>query len=251
MVLPAFVLTLMVPAASGAHPAWQVVDLIWEYMGGREAFAKARFVEFTFAVEKKGEIKSTRQHTWDRYSGDYVLEFKDTKTGDEWKVFFNVESKKGVALKNGTGVNEEENTRAIERAYGIFCNDTYWLLAPTKLQDPGARIQFIGHAGRVEAEGSEGEFIVIYLFFDQEVGVTPGDKYWFNVRHSGQIASWRYVLEGGEEGEWDWTDEKDCGMGIRLSVRKVSRDGDTAIVFPNVKLSATMDPSRFQPPSGS
>lgn len=251
VVLPAFVLALMVPGVCRAHPAWQIVDLIWEYLGGRDTFARARYVEFTFAVENKGEIKGSRQHTWDRYSGDYVLEFKDSKTSDEWKIFFNIDTRKGVALKNGGGVTEEENTQALERAYRIFCNDTYWLLAPTKLQDPGARIQYIGHAGKVEAEGSEGEFVVIYLFFDQKVGVTPGDKYWFNVRHSGQIASWRYLLESGEEESWDWTDEKDCGMGIKLSTRKVSKDGETAIVFPNVKLSETMDRARFQPPSGS
>jgi hypothetical protein len=244
-------LALAVPRISDGHPAYQMVDLVWEHLGGRAAYAKARFVEFTFAVEKKGEIKMSRKHAWDRYTGDYVLEFTDSKTNEPWKVIFNIDTKKGVALKNGAGVSPEENAKVVERAYGMFCNDTYWLLAPAKLEDPGAKIQFVGHAGKPEADGSEGEFVVLHLFFAQKVGVTPGDQYWLNVTHQGQIVSWRYLLEGGSEGEWQWVDEQDCGMGITLSMRKVSKDGESAIVFPHVRLSDTMDRARFQRPSGS
>lgn len=251
LVAATLLLTLLGPGESDSHPAWLVVDSIWTHLGGRDAFKKVRYIEFTFAVEQKGEMKTSRQHTWDRHNGDYVLEFTDAKTKDTWKIQFNIDSKKGVAFKNGSQVGEDENAQALERAYAIFCNDTYWLLAPTKLEDPGAKIQFMGHAGKPEAAGSEGEFVVLHVFFDKKVGVTPGDQYWFNVTHSGVVHSWRYVLESGNEGEWLWTDEKDCGMGIRLSTRKVAMDGNMAIVFPQVKFSATMDRSRFQHTPGS
>lgn len=230
-----------------AHPAVEVVDLIWDHIGGKENFEKCRYIEFTWQSETDGQIKRTRKHTWDRYEGDYVVEFTDA-SGDAYTVYMNVETLEGVALKNGSKLSAEENAAWVETAYEIFCNDTYWLLSPTKLQDPGARIQFVGHAGEKDADGSEGEFIVLHLWFEDNVGVTPGDEYWFNITHEGVIASWRYVLEDGEKNQWEWTDERDCGMGMLLSTRKVS--GNRAITFPEVKFSETIDRSVFTPPGG-
>jgi hypothetical protein len=240
------VVTALVPILAWGHPATVVLDLIWEHVGSKSQYEKVRYIEFTWAAEEDGETKTTRKHTWDRYEGDYVLEFTDAKTGDGYKVYFNVDSKKGVALRNGEAVDEAENQELVDRAYAMFINDTYWLLVPTKLEDFGARVQFVGHAGKPEAHGSEGEFIVLHLFFVKDVGLTPGDEYWLYVRHSGQIAKWRYVLESGREGEWDWSDEKDCGMGIVLATRKVSTEANRAIVFPHVKLSETMDRGVFE-----
>jgi len=240
-----------VPIGASAHPAIEIVDLIWEYLGGRENYAKCRYLEFTFASEQDGDIRYSRKHTWDRYEGNYVVEFKDRKTDDDYKVYFNVDTKRGVAFQNGSAVDEARNAELIEKGYALFINDTYWLLMPTKLNDPGAKVQFVGHAGEVEAHGSEGEFVVLHLWFKKGAGLTPGDNYWIYVTHDGAIVRWRYELEGGTKGDWEWKDEKDCGMGIILSTRKESEDGARAIVFPEVKFSETLDSSVFEPPPGS
>ena len=237
---------LLFPVAAAGHPAVVIVDKVWKHLGGEAAYEKCRYVEFTWTSEADGNVKSERKHTWDRYAGDYVLEFVDSKTSDEYKIYFNVDSKKGVALRNGSAVDAAENAELLERAYGLFINDTYWLLVPTKLQDPGAKIRFVGHAGQPEADSSEGEFVILHLYFDKKVGLTPGDQYWFHVTHEGEIVKWRYVLEDGHEGEWDWADEKDCGMGVVLPMKRVSSDGDRAIVFRDVKFSHERDRSVFE-----
>jgi hypothetical protein len=240
------VLVLMSPIAASSHPAPVIIDLVWKHIGGKSRFEKARYVEFTWAHESGGDIDRTRKHVWDRYEGDYVVEFADAKTSDEYRVYFNIFDKQGVALRNGSPVGDDENTELVDRAYRIFCNDTYWLLLPAKLQDPGARLQFVGHAGKPVRAHQDGEFVVLHLFFKEGVGLTPGDEYWLYVRHSGEIAKWRYVLEDGHEGEWEWTEEKDCGMGLLFSTRKASVNGDDAIVFPEVRFSETMDRSVFE-----
>jgi hypothetical protein len=271
------------PAAAWSHPAYQVVDWIWQHLGGQDAYEKCRYVEFTWTYEHEGDAKAARSHTWDRYEGDYVLEFTDSRTNDEYKVYFNVNTRTGVAVKNGTAVGEDENAQLVERAYSMFANDTYWLLLPMKLRDPGARLQYVGHASKtgdrdiqepaprywvnltkeeeVEAHkerlqksekgtGDLHTLVVLHLWFFREVGLTPGDKYWLYVTHDGAIVGWRYVLEGGDEGEWEWTDEKDCGMGITLPTKKVSADGSKTVVFPDVKFRETMDRTVFQPSPG-
>ena len=83
MLVLAFVAAAAIAPAVLAHPAKHVVDLIWTYLGGQEVYERARFVEFTFAWERDGEIQGSRSHTWDRYSGDYVVEAKDPENGDD------------------------------------------------------------------------------------------------------------------------------------------------------------------------
>ncbi|MDH3217418.1 MAG: hypothetical protein OEN01_14225 [Candidatus Krumholzibacteria bacterium] len=244
----ALMLALLLPVAADGHPAIQVVDWIWKHVGGKSQFASVRYVEFTWAAEAEGKVGGSRIHKWDRYTGDYVLEFTNGETNEQYKVFFNVDTRKGVALKNGSKVDDDETPPIIDRAYRIFINDTYWLLFATKLEDPGARIGFVGHDGKPEQDGSEGEFVVLHLFFQENVGLTPGDQYWIYVTHEGQIVKWRYRLESGREGEYEWLDEKDCGMGVILSLRRVSADGKRAIVFPHVKLSRTLDRAVFEYP---
>ncbi len=271
------------PAMSWGHPAYEVVDAIWYHLGGKEAYEKCRYLEFVWTYEHEGDVKATRSHTWDRYEGDYVLEFTDSKTHDTYKVYFNVNSRKGVAFKNGAAVGEDETAQVLERAYSMFINDTYWLLLPTKLNDPGVRLQFIGHARKAgerdieepsapswidvtdeEAvrehnervkqgsgiEDPQSLLIVLHLWFSKKVGLTPGDEYWLYVTHDGAVVGWRYVLEGGDEGEWVWTEETDCGMGITLPTKRNSADGSGVVVFPNVTFSETMDRGVFEPSPG-
>jgi hypothetical protein len=289
VVIASVLMAVLLPASAWSHPAYEVVQWIWDHLGGEDAFEKCRYIRFTWTYEHEGEVKSTRSHVWDRFEGDYVLEFTDSKTSAEYKVYFNVNSKRGSAFKDGAAVPETENAQLVERAYSIFINDTYWLLAPTKLRDPGARIQFVGHSRRVgdrdvkqpheegsrfidlteerahhdhsthDAGGDEGRedweedpdvsLVVLHLWFFKKVGLTPGDEYWLYVRHDGTVVGWRYVLESGQEAQWEWADERDCGMGIRLPTRRISADGSTAIVFPDVAFSETMDRHVFQPES--
>ena len=238
-------IALLIPKLSASHPPHVMVDSVWSHLGGRETFEKARYVRFTWAYEQEGTIVVSRDHTWDRYQGAYVLAMKDRKTGDAIKVFFNVDTKKGTALRNGTPLEGKEADEVLERAYGVFINDTYWLLAPTKLEDYGARLRFDTH----EEVESFGELPVLHLSFDN-VGLTPGDQYWLYTTNDGQVVKWRYKLEGGSEGEYLWQDERDCGMGLRFCSRKASLDGKKAIVFPVIEFMETMDRAVFEAATG-
>ena len=279
LVAAAVITTLAAQAIAQGHPAPIVVDMVWGHVGGKDNYEKVRYLEFTWAYEADGEVKGARNHVWDRYTGDYVLEMKDRDTGDDIKVYFNVQSKEGVALVNGEPFEADAAREMLDRAYGVYINDTYWLLAPLKLDDYGVRLKALGHSNgetitpfdeptfRLDSGDREhrheqtdkereaerqrkieehGDLIALHVFFDGDIGLTPGDQYWFFITHDGEVKRWRYELESGRTGEYDWVDEKDCGMGVMMSTRKQKTDGTGAIVFPNVRFSETMDRSVFE-----
>jgi hypothetical protein len=273
----AVALAVLCPAVASAHPATIVIDLVWKHLGGKEQYKKVRYVEFTWASKSDGKAGNERKHLWDRYTGDYVLELTDSESGDELEIYFNIETKQGVVVRNGSIVEGEDAEKMIERAYGTFINDTYWLLVPTKLEDYGARVQFIGHEGlpeelewhrmsdderrawareqkhvvsgddhNHEVDEHKDAAIVLHLWFEGEVGLTPGDEYWLYITHEGEILRWEYKLQGGHEGSWVWSDPTDCGMGMTFSTRRVHVDGNREIYFPTVKFTDEMDRSAFE-----
>lgn len=266
---------LCLPALGSAHPASYIEDQVWKHMGGRDAYKKVRYVAFTWVSETDGKQTSVRKQMWDRYTGDYVVEYAEGN-GDKVKIYLNIDTKKGVAVRNGAVVSGEEGTKLVDRGYRIFINDTFWLLCPMKFQDWGARVKFEGHEN-VPPEFEWGEMneeqrrqyararehdpkiqemeqqhhdapMIMHLWYEENVGLTPGDQYWFYVLHTGQIIKWHYKLEDGTERTWLWDDEKDCGMGITLATRRTTSDGDRTIYFSDVKFSADMDRSAFTPP---
>ena len=237
-------LVATVPAPAGAQNPAPVIDRVWEHVGGRERFAEARYVQFTWAAERDGEVTRAREHTWDRQTGDYVLRGKDSKTGEALEMYFNVHTREGTAFRDGETVGEAENLEMCQQAYAAFINDTYWFITPTKLEDPGVHVS----VAEVLA-GADGDTTVLHLRFDDGIGLTPGDQYWLYVTNDGRIAKWRYVLESGREGAWTWLQEEDCGMGLRFATRKQSLTSTTAIVMRGVHFSETLDRARFVPPT--
>ena len=61
----------------------------------------------------------------------------------------NVNTKEGSAWLKGKALEGEEQKKPLERAYGAWVNDTYWLLMPYKLRDPGVilRLRRRGEGG--------------------------------------------------------------------------------------------------------
>ncbi len=230
---------LMAGAILKAQDKETVVKKVWEHIGGKDTFYMARYLEFTFRVEKGGQILSERNHLWDRFTGNYVYEEDLPEENGSVRVVFNVNTRIGKVYKNHVEMGSQESDEWIKKAFGRYINDTYWLLVPTKLEDPGLNLEFD------QEKSSDSNMSVLHLSFEN-VGLTPGDQYWLYVENNGRIGKWIFKLESGHEGEYDWLDEKDCGAGIILATRKISRDGFRSISFPNTHFSVEMDIKRFE-----
>ena len=213
-------------------------------LGGKAAWEKARQLRFDFIVDSEGKRVAEFHHAWDRYTGDYRLLGTD-KSGAPYAVYFNVNTREGTAFVNGRPVAGDEKAKLLETAYGRFINDSYWLLAPWKVFDPGVQRTYDG-----EKPGPDG-FVcdVIKLSFDG-VGLTPKDVYWLWVTRDGhQMLQWQYVLGGAAEEPTTalWKDWRTFG-GIRLSVEKVFPGHPRRILFENVAVSSSRDDSLFASP---
>jgi hypothetical protein len=196
-----------------------VVDRLLTALGGREAYAGMKSLRLTFAVSVNDTVRTSRTHWWNRVTGDYRVQGKG-RDGQEYVVLFNVGSRRGRAALGGRELAGDELAQWLERGYGLFINDTYWLLMPFKLEDPGVRLRLTGTA---DFEGIP--CARLEVTFDK-VGLTPGDTYWVYVdRTTGRMPGWGFLLEGerdkpdAAETRWAWTDWSEHG-GLMLAGRK-------------------------------
>jgi hypothetical protein len=184
-----------------------------EASGGEKAFRGLPYLQFYFGSESPLGERRGRLHLWDRMTGRYRLEYP-RGTDTTVVVLFNTETREGQAYVNGEAAQDSEDL--VLSAYGAFINDTYWLLMPTKMMDPGVSRTLVPDSNSTDLE-------VVRLNFDN-VGLTPGDAYYVYLdRQTGMVRRWNYVLESGREGRWDWEDfvERDGPQGVvRLSTRK-------------------------------
>ena len=241
-----------------------LADLSMAALGGRQAWEGTRFIYFAFAVEKDGKRVAYRTHLWDRFDGQLRFETRG-KDGAAVVVLMDVNSRIGDAYRlpkeapaDGASPGPAATTPArleaaaakplLDDAYEAWINDTYWLLMPYKMKDPGVRLKYAGEERR---DGQE--YDLIELTFD-DVGLTPRDRYWAHVsRRTHLMDRWSYILQDDPPGSpptiWDWNGWARRGR-ILLSPEKVSlRKGATLkILHPIMEVYDTLPDSYFKNP---
>ncbi len=120
---------------------------------GKAAWDSTAWVQWTFMGK--------RHFIWNKKEGWLQVTY-----GSE-KILLNLNNlSDGLAYRNDTLLEGEESVKALEFAWAAFCNDSFWLNAPSKLRDPGVVL---------EAKGDTA-LLVSYT----SGGVTPGDEYlWY------------------------------------------------------------------------
>lgn len=229
-------------AALGAGPLAaagpeQVAERVLDAMGGQKAWDDTRFLHFTFA--------GRRGHWWDRYTGRHRVEGK-TQEGQAYVVLENINTKEGTAYLDGRKQEGEKAAELLKLAYGTWVNDTYWLLMPYKLRDPGVRLTLDGE------ETIDGEtYDKLALSFDH-VGLTPGDRYWAYVnRKTGLMDRWAFHLEDMKPEDppsrWAWQGWQRYG-GILLAPHRVQIGGDRKLELGEISVAPIAD-SAFDSPA--
>ena len=165
-------------------------------------------------------------HAWDRYTGDY----RRHGHGQDRRA---LRRRTSTSTRRPGGVSSTacrpratSEAKRLENAYGRFINDTYWLLAPWKIFDPGVHLTYDGEK---PCPGG-GTCDVLKLSFEN-VGLTPKDMYWLWVTRDGRhMVQWQYVLGGASEPPttvaWkDWqNDGRHAAVARQADVRRALRD---------------------------
>jgi hypothetical protein len=230
------------PVPTPDPKAVAIADRVLEALGGKDAWDKTRYLRFDFGVEREGKLQ-TRAHTWDKWTGRYRLEAQ-TREGEPFVVLMNVNTKEGKAWLKGQPADPEKEKDLVQRAYGAWINDTYWLIMPYKMKDPGVILQYDG-----EEKGEGATWDKVLLSFDN-VGLTPRDKYWaFVNRETGLVDRWDFVLRGETTPPatflWKgWTKKG----GIMLAPERFNPKEGRRIAFPVMDVPAEVADSVFTNP---
>jgi hypothetical protein len=243
--IPGLLLAALALAAgpAAAHPREApptpeaVAQEVMEALGGKEAWDATRFIRFTFA--------GRRTHWWDKHTGRHRIEGQ-TQDGKKFVVLENINTKEGQAWLDGQKVEGDEAKELLERAYAAWINDTYWLLMPYKLQDPGVKLSYVGE------ETIDGKTYDKLLLTFGNVGLTPGDRYWAYINQDTHLMDrWAYVLESMEPGSeptaWRWEGWQKYG-NIMLAPNRVQVGGDRTLELGDIAVPETLPDSVFTSP---
>jgi len=228
--------------AASDERALKVADQVMKALGGKDAWDKTRYVRFDFGFERDGKLQ-TRAHTWDKWTGRYRLEGQNQQ-GEPFVVLMNVNTKDGQAWVKGQRQAGDEENKLVERAYGTWINDTYWLLMPYKLRDPGVTLAYDG-----EAKEGDATYDKVRLSFDN-VGLTPKDKYWVWVnRDTHLVDRWDFVLKGEDvpPTTFLWKDWRKVGS-VKLAGERVNTKDNRRLVFPVLETPASLPDAVFTTP---
>jgi hypothetical protein len=220
-----------------APTAESVAAHVMQSLGGQQAWDSTHYIRFNFL--------GRRTHWWDKWTGRHRLEGQ-TKEGQHYVVLENVNTKEGKAWLDGKPVEGEKAKEMLDNAYGAWVNDTYWLIEPYKLRDPGVNLSY---AGEETADGKT--YDKLALSFGQ-VGLTPGDRYWVYVdRKTGLVDRWDYILQDmpkdGPATGWRWEGWQKYG-NIMLAPHRVQVGGDKKLELTDIAVMDQLPDSVFTSP---
>jgi hypothetical protein len=247
-VLLAALLALALPApvvhADSDPAAVALADRITDALGGREAWERTKYVAFDFVASRRDTVLSRRSLAWDKATDRIHLALTDGK-GRAWSVWTDLAHKDGVVLMDGAPADTAAKRQWLDRAYAIWVNDTYWLLMPFKLRDPGVTLK----DGGVD---STGKAHVVELSF-ANVGLTPGDRYRVHVDDTSRLVSgWEMLLQGNKDGRWkpaQWTGWESVG-DVKLARERHIPDDQVVITFEKLTTARTAPAGALDPPAG-
>jgi hypothetical protein len=188
------------PAAMESPPGWAfdeaasdpeaiaLADATLQAMGGRAAWDRTRYLAWNFF--------GRRSHVWDRYTGDVRIEWTDRETSQRYLVLMKIGTGDGRAWSDGTEITDLVELAALLRAGHLaWTNDSYWLIMPYKLKDPGVMLRALGEGVTEDGRAAD----MIELTFDK-VGATPQNKYHVYIgRESRLVEQWDFYADASDD----------------------------------------------------
>ncbi|MFD2540843.1 hypothetical protein ACFSSB_00815 [Lacinutrix gracilariae] len=152
-----------------------------------EKYKATDYIEFTF--------KKRHHYKWNKKENTCEVYWKNYKVHLDLNNTSKSETFEGDQKVQGTPAKE-----LIKKATDYFNNDSFWLVAPYKVLDPGTERRL------VKTEENKDALLITYT----SGGSTPGDSYLWLLNDSGKPTSfklWTSILPiDGLEASWnDWT----------------------------------------------
>lgn len=219
------------PFRVALKPADALAKTVFEASGGA-AMEQVAGLQFAFVVQQGPDRVFSARHDWDLTSQRDRVSWAD-RHGKSFEVLVDLTTRTALEAKvagQPAEVGQLEELGA--QAYQRWVNDSYWLMMPLKLQDPGVVLE--KHA----AQEIEGKTFHVLAARYESVGLTPGDRYEILVDDSGRVQAWDMRLEASTSGEAVrvfWGDWRPVGP-LTLAHERVWAEGERRIVFEDVQV---------------
>lgn len=148
-----------------------------------EAWDSTRYVGWTF--------RGSNHYAWDRENDLIDVQWANHR------VLLHSQTREGIAWTDDNQLDGPDAEKLVQTGVSYFFNDSFWLLAFTKLFDPGTERSVVSLK-----DGTDGLMITY-----KTGGVTPGDSYLWIMDKDGKPKSWRMWVNvlpiGGLEFTWE------------------------------------------------
>lgn len=173
---------LNIAAQQTDEKAITIANKVVDAMGGMENYNNTRFIKWDFAKRKL---------YWDKWTGDVRVESPQ----DSIVILVNVNTLKGKVFEKDLPLNESAAKKWLKKGKNWWINDSYWLVMPWKLQDPGVTLK---HVKEEPLENGNMADVLQLTFSD--VGVTPDNKYYVYVDQTDHlIKQWAFFTKFNDE----------------------------------------------------
>ena len=229
------------PAASDPK-AVAIADQVMTALGGKKQWDALRGLRWSFGSMLGDSVRSSRRHAWDKRTGWHRVDGVNRQGQSYTYIHTLGDTTSGMAWVNGNKIEGDSLKKLIQRANALWINDTYWMLMPYKLRDPGVTLKY---AGDTTMTGNTYDRLA--LSFDK-VGLTPGDHYWVYVNRAvHRVERWEMVLEGDQPPPvaytWEGWEQHD-GLWFPTAHMRDSTDVFTS----KIETVQSFAPTEFQQP---
>ncbi|MCX2741969.1 DUF6503 family protein [Pontibacter anaerobius] len=200
-------------AQDPGNKAKAIAQEVMKNMGGEKGWNDTRYLAWTFRDQYQVWDKQQNRFRWEQ---------------DSLVAIINTETKDGKVYVDGKELQDpEEKRELLERAHALWINNSYWLVMPFKLQDPGVHLVYVGEDKTMDGAQAH----VLEMTFE-EVGLTPQNKYklWVD-EEQGLITQWAYFKNNGDAEPGftrRWGNYKDFGS-IKLASDRSNPESDFVI----------------------
>jgi len=222
--------------------ATKIADQVMTALGGRDRWDKLRGIRWSFEVTVKDTMRASRRHSWDKWNGWHRVDGVN-RSGQKFTFIEQLEGKApGRAWMNAQAIQGDSLAKLMKRAKSLWINDTYWMLMPYKLRDPGVHL---GYDGDTTFAGATYDRLTLSF---NHVGETPGDHYWVYVnRANHRVERWDMVLQGDQPppATYTWEGwEQHSGLWFPTAHRQ-----DKLVIYTrNVETVTQFKPGEFKNP---
>ena len=174
-----FVLDERLPESQGVQEGLRLAEKMSKAMN-KPAYDSVSFISWQYG---------SHHYDWNKKEDSVKVIWAD------FEVNVSTQALEGMAYQGGVILLGDQNKEVVEKAIRYFNNDSFWLVAPYKLYDPGVLLRSVslpmGHG-----------LMVTYT----QGGATPGDTYLWMLDENYFPRAWKMWVKmlpaGGIKSEW-------------------------------------------------